>query len=345
VVIISAIASFMGRIGCSMPSHNEIGLYTSAWNWLIFYIIYAKMHGMLYMLFMDTLDWNDLQSFLAIAETGSLSAAARRLGLTQPTLGRRLKAMEAKAGARLLEAVPRGFVLTALGEAVLDHARMMQDAMLAVERTINGYDQRLAGVVRVTTVEVLAHYLVLPAIQTLQQANPELVIELVPATRALSLTRREADIALRLVPFEGNNLVARKVGTVQHHIYAAPSHHLAKPHIDDWQQDSPLISVLDDQEHLPQIKWFYQHFASPHCVLRSNDRMLQAEAAALGMGLACLPHIMERKMPNLMRVGANIKPVSQPIYMGVHHDMRNMPRVRVVMDAIIAACGAAHSGA
>lgn len=302
------------------------------------------MHGWLYVVSMNALDWNDLQSFLAIAETGSLSAAAHRLGLTQPTLGRRLKAMEAKAGARLLEAVPRGFVLTSLGEAVLDHARTMQDAMLAVERTISGRDQRLAGLVRVTTVEVLAHYLVLPAIQTLQQANPELVVELVPATRAFSLTRREADIALRLVPFEGNNLVARKVGNVQHHIYAAASHQLTKPHIDDWPKDSPLITVLEDQEHLPQVNWFYQHFDPLHCILRSNDRMLQAEAAALGMGLACLPHIMEHKMPNLARVSASAEPVSQPIYMGVHHDMRNMPRVRVVMDAIIAACGAVHHG-
>lgn len=290
---------------------------------------------------MDNLDWNDLQSFLAIAETGSLSAAARQLGLTQPTLGRRLKALESKAGAQLLQAVPRGFILTPLGASVLDHARTMQQSMLAVERTISGRDQQIAGLVRVTTVEVLAHYLILPAIQTLQESHPGLAVELVPATRTFSLTQRETDIGLRLTPFEGNNLVTRKVGVLQHRLYAAASQHIKKPHIDDWPQDSPIITVLEDQEHLPQVKWFYQHFDKPVHVLNSNDRMLQAQAAALGMGVACLPHIIEGKIPNLARIISDKDPVNQPIYIGVHHDMRTMPRVRAVMDAIISACAKA----
>ena len=290
---------------------------------------------------MEKLDWNDLQTFLAIAEGGSLSAAARKLMLTQPTLGRRLKAMEAKAGARLLEAVPRGFVLTSLGESVLGHARTMHEAMTSVERTIEGRDQRLEGLVRVTTVEVLAHYLLLPAIQSLQEKHPGLVVELVPATRSFSLTGREADIAVRLLPFEGNMLVTRKIGKLDHHLFAASSQQVVRPHISDWPAESPLITVLQDQEHLPQVQWFYRHFAAPQFVLRTNDRILQAEATALGMGIACLPHLIERKVPNIARVYADADPVTLPIYMGVHHDMRNMPRVRVVMDAIIAACAKA----
>lgn len=288
---------------------------------------------------MDKLDWNDLQTFLAIAESGSLSAAARQLRVTQPTMGRRLKALEQRAGAQLLQSMPRGFVLTPLGEAVLNHARTMQEAMLAAERTIDGRDQKLDGLVRVTTVEVLAHYLILPAIQALQERHPGLVVELVPATRNFSLTRREADIALRLVHFEGNNLVARRIGTLDHHVYAAAAQQVTRPHLKDWPADTPVITVLEDQEHLPQVQWFYSHFTPPNCVLRTNDRLLQAEAAALGMGVACLPHFVEHKMPNLARVQVDAGPASLPIYLGAHNDMRNMPRVRVVMDAIIAACG------
>ena len=149
------------------------------------------------------MQWDDLQTFLAIARQGTLSAAARELGVTQPTMGRRLTAMERRMGARLLQRLPSGFALTALGESVLANAERIEAEALAAERTIVGRDVALEGVVRLTTVETLADRVVAPAMARLQQVHPGIVVELVPDMRTLSLSKREADIALRMTRFEG----------------------------------------------------------------------------------------------------------------------------------------------
>jgi len=234
--------------------------------------------------------------------------------------------------------VPRGFILTQLGETVLRHAQTMRDEMLVVERTISGQDQRLAGSVRVTTIDVLAFYVMIPVIKDLQLLHPELVVELVPETRSLSLSKREADIALRAGPFAGNALVTRKLGVIEHRLFAATALQVARPHIDDWSADSPVITVLDDHEHLPQVQWFHQMFDKPNYVLRTNDRVLQGHAASQGLGLACLPYILGQHMTALTEIAVNDAPQSVVIHLGVHHDMRKMPRVRAVIDAIVNQC-------
>lgn len=290
---------------------------------------------------MDRLDWNDLQTFLAIAEAGSLSAAARTLGVTQPTMGRRLKALEARAGARLLEAIPRGFVLTGLGEATLDHARTMRAAMDAAERTISGRDMRLEGMVRITTVEILASAVVLPAIQAVRAEHPGIGFALVPATRALSLSRREADIALRVAPFEGQSLIVRRVGTLHHGLFASRDWARARPGLAHWQPVGPIVTVLEDQQHLPQVAWFHERFAAAEIAMRTNDRAVMAEAAAAGVGIACLPSIVEGLFDGLAPIDSPDLPQPSPVWLGVHADLQHTPRIRVAMDAIARQCAAA----
>ncbi len=143
------------------------------------------------------LAWDDLASFLAIARHGTLSGAARALGVRQTTMGRRLAALEARAGARLLQKTPRGYVTTPAGEAILGNVERIESEALAIERRITGQDVRLEGVVRLTTVEALAVRHVVPALAELARRHPGIVVELVTDDRNLSLTMREADIALR----------------------------------------------------------------------------------------------------------------------------------------------------
>lgn len=218
-----------------------------------------------------------------MARHGALSAAARALGVTQPTMGRRLAAMEARTGARLLQRMPGRYALTALGEAVLGNAERIEAEALAAERTITGRDVALEGVVRLTTVDTLAARIVAPALAGLQFRHPGIIVELVPDTRTLSLAKRGADIALRMSRFEGHEVAARRVATMTIGLYASP----------EWQDgvvkgDVRLITTLEDQAHLPEAKWLRAAFPEAPIGYRSNSREVQLWATLAGAGIAAL---------------------------------------------------------
>ena len=144
------------------------------------------------------LDWDDLQTFLALARHGSLSAAARAMGVQQTTMGRRLAGMEARTGAKLLQRTASGLVPTPVGEAILGNAERIEAEALAAERIITGRDVRLEGTVRITTVESLAVDVLIPILADMQVRHPGIALELSIATRNLSLSHHEADIAVRM---------------------------------------------------------------------------------------------------------------------------------------------------
>lgn len=278
------------------------------------------------------MDWDDLRTFLAIARHGTLSAAARALGVTQPTMGRRLTAMEERNGARLLLRLPGRYALTPLGESVLGNAERIEAEVLAAERTITGRDVALAGTVRLTTVDTLAARIVAPALASLQVTHPGIVVELVPDTRTLSLSKREADIALRMSRFEGHEIAARRVGSLAMGLYAAP----------EWIErvatgDARLVTVLDDQAHLPEAKWLRDLFPDAAVGFRSNSREVQLWAAKSGAGIAALARYRADPEPGLVRLRTGIPDLTRDIWLGVHVDTRHMPRVRAVMDAVIEA--------
>ena len=275
------------------------------------------------------MQWDDLQTFLAIARQGTLSAAARELKVTQPTMGRRLAAMEQRMGARLLQRLPGRYALTALGESVLANAERIEAEALAAERTIVGRDVALEGVVRLTTVDTLADRVVAPALARLQQVHPGILVELVPDMRTLSLSKREADIALRMTRFEGHEVIARKAGVVALGIYATA----------EWRtrqgKDARLITVLDDQDHLPEAKWLRDLYPEALAGFRSNSREVMLAAAVSGAGIAALPRFRADPEANLVRLNTDRPDLVRDIWLGVHGDMRHMPRVRAVMDALL----------
>jgi DNA-binding transcriptional LysR family regulator len=277
------------------------------------------------------MDWDDLRTFLAIARHGTLSGAARALKVTQPTMGRRLAAMEDRTGARLLQRLPGGFALTPLGESVLGNAERIEIEALSAERTITGRDVALEGVVRLTTVDTLAARIVTPALVALQLTHPGIIVELVPDTRTLSLSKREADIALRMSRFEGHEVVARKVGTLALGLYATPN----------WvgAEQPRLITVLDDQAHLPEAKWLVEQYPGADIAFRSNSREVQVWAAKSGAGIAAIACYRADCETDLVRLRPDLPSMTRDIWLGVHSDMRHMPRIRAVMDAIIAALG------
>jgi DNA-binding transcriptional LysR family regulator len=275
------------------------------------------------------MEWDDLRTFLAIARHGTLSAAARTLGVSQPTMGRRLASMEARTGARLLQRLPGRYALTPLGESVLGHAERIEAEALAAERMITGRDIALAGLVRVTTVDTLAARVVTPALAALQVLHPGIVVEMMPDTRALSLSGREADIALRMTRFEGHEVAARRVGALAMGLYASPEC-VARME----QGDVRLVTVLEDQGHLPEARWLREAFPEAAIGFRSNSREVQHWATLTGAGVGALARYRADVEPGLVRLRTDLPDLVRDIWMGVHVDMRHMPRVRAVMDCI-----------
>jgi DNA-binding transcriptional LysR family regulator len=281
------------------------------------------------------LEWDDLRNFLAIARHGNLSAAARALKVTQTTMGRRLEGLHAKAGARLLQRTPTGFVLTPAGERVMANVERMEGEALSVERAITGEDARIAGQVRITTVESFGARILTPLLKPLLDRQPELEIELITDTRSLSLSRREADVALRLAQFEQHEAVVRRVGEMAFGLYASPGYLEARgwPDLAAGSPDHACVSLQEDLALLPEAKLLAQLVREGRVRLRANSREAQLQAALAGFGLAILPcylaldqDLVELPLPNgrMMR----------GIWLGVHRDTRHTPRIRLVLDEL-----------
>lgn len=281
------------------------------------------------------MDWDDLQTFLAIAREGSLSGAARALKTTQPTMGRRLAQMEKRIGARLLERHPRGYVLTSLGETILGNVERIEAEVMATERTITGKDIALEGTVRVTSVDVIASRIIVPAISLMQCTHPKIIVELIPDARSLNLSKREADIAIRMVRFENTDLVTKKLGTMKTGFFASKSYLKNFGVPNKFNSDKHLIiNVLEDQMHLEEPKALTASFPNAHTNIKTNSREAMVQACKMGMGIACLPKRRATEESELVEIEADIKAPERDIWLGVHSDLRHMPRIRAVIDAI-----------
>lgn len=288
------------------------------------------------------MDWDDVRSFLAIARARSLSGAARDLGVRQSTMSRRLDALEAKAGARLLQRTPRGYELTPLGEAVLGNAERMEAEAMAVERAVQGRDIALSGVVRLTTVDVIADLLLPGVTARLQAKYPGICIDVLSDPRSLNLSRREADLAIRMARFDGNELVSRRMGIAANALYASHDY-LAAHGPPETGGDNAIVTVLEDQAHLAEPRWLAESIPGARISLRTNSRVTQLAAVRAGLGVACLPCILADDVPGLVRLPGPTPAPEREVWLGVHADLRHMPRIRAVIDVLEEAFAQARS--
>ena len=285
-------------------------------------------------------EWDDLRFVLAIARQGSLTAAARVLGVTQPTMGRRLEHLEARLGATLFERAAGGVALNALGTSLLPLAEQMEQSALAAERRIAARDTGLDGLVRITTLEWVGNHLLAPVLAGFCRLHPGVTVELLTADRAFSLTRHEADIALRATRFEQDGLVQRKVGASPRGLYASEAY-LAERGEPDYAAGCPghaLITLPGEGFALPQTHWLRDHLApQAHIALQSNSMDVHAAAALAGAGLAVLPCTLGDKLPGLRRLTPPEPPPERELWLGFHEDLRHTLRVRTLVNHIAAA--------
>ncbi len=282
------------------------------------------------------LDWDDLRVFLAVARHGTLAAAARDLRVTQSTVGRRLGTLQSAVGVRLLQRTPDGYVLTAAGKAILEHVERVESGALSVERAISGHDATMSGTVRLTSSQLITSHLVAPCVAGLHARNRSITIELLPTLPGDPLASLEADVAVQLQAFHHQDLVIRKIGSIAFGLYGCVAY-LARcgmPDTNGGCAGHQIITSLDDRELTAQAAWLSEHAGRGEVVLRSDSYETQHWTTACGGGLAILPRFRADAEPALHRIGTHVPVPSADIWLGVHRENRDVPRVRAVLDCV-----------
>ncbi|BEV13133.1 LysR family transcriptional regulator (plasmid) [Asticcacaulis sp. DW145] len=283
----------------------------------------------------QNLSWDDLRLVLAIHREGTLSAAGKSLGLSQPTMGRRLEAAETAFGERLFQRTTRGLVATGLGLAVAGHARAMEDEVLALSRRLSGAQQALSGPIRVSSSEWFFNHVLMPVFEDFMAAHPQVVIEAVVDTRALDLDRREADLVFRFGGSPGGNAVQRKVTTIGYGLYASASYLNRHGLPEAGEGENHQLILMDEAlGHLSDVMWVQRLLPLAQPAFRSNSRDLQAMAAAAGRGLAVLPTLIARPL-GLVPVDLGEDAPGREVFAAYHADLKPMARLRALIDHVV----------
>lgn len=288
---------------------------------------------------MHKLAWTELQYVLAVAEAGSLNAAARVMGVDHTTVLRRIAALEKQLSLRLFDRSPRGYVLTAGGEEMLEVARTIDERVTTLERRLSGRDLRLTGTVRLATADTLAHSILPPHLEAFTAQNPELGLELTTSNSLVNLTRRDADVCLRPASDPPPNLVGRKLSMIAFALYATPAY-LAKVPA---RRELAAHTWLVPDESLAETaagRWTTSELArsGARVALRADSLVALHNAAVGGMGVALLPCYLGDLSPALERVRPEaVAGVTTELWLLTHRDLRGMARVRALMDFLGAA--------
>jgi len=282
----------------------------------------------------EAFSWDDLRVFLAVHRRGSHGGAARLLGVDATTVGRRIGALERALGARLFDRTPAGLEPTPAGAALHSHAARVEEELLAAERELGGADARVHGSVRLTASDGLLHAVVLPALDGLRRAHPGLVLELRADTRELDLSRREADVALRLVRPKQPSLVAVRLGAMRMGLYASRSY-LARrgtPRSAGDLAEHDFIGFDASLDDVPHVRWLRRLVRAPRWVVRATTVTPQVLACAEGAGLALLGTVVAAREPRLLPVLQSLAPRPRDVWGVVHQDLRRSARVVAVLD-------------
>jgi DNA-binding transcriptional LysR family regulator len=275
------------------------------------------------------IDWEDIRHFLAVAQSGTLSAAARNLKVDHATVSRRLAALEAALDVRLVDRLPRSCRLTTIGRQVFERAVEMEAGAHGIARLAKAAHAPLVGRVTLSAPPVLVTHLLAEHLARFRAEYPDIRLSLSAQGQQVSLSRREADVAVRLVRPDEAGSVTRKVGTMDFGLYAHRSYaHLAEP--ERWQ----FIAFDQSFAYMPQQSWLLGIAGDRPVACELNHISEHLIAARAGAGVAGLPCFLGERDRDLVRIHEDVPSFAREIWLVVHHDLRKTPAVRAVMDFV-----------
>ncbi len=291
---------------------------------------------------LQQLDWTLVQSFIAVAEEGSLSAAARRLSMTQPSIGRHIKILEEKLGVSMFTRVRRGLELTETGLALLAPAQDMLRASAQLQMVAEGRSERLEGTVRITASEVVAHYHLPNIFSAIRMQEPDIQLELVPSNTTENLLFREADIAIRMYRPTQLDMITRHIGDIPTALYAAKSYIARKGYVtspeDVFNHDfvgfdrSELIIEVMQTIGLSVDREFFP--------VRTDDQVVYWELVRSGCGIGAAQRIIADKDPMVERLDIALDLPPLPVWLTAPDILKSSPRIRRVFDLLAEALSA-----
>lgn len=280
-------------------------------------------------------DWNQARTFLVTAVEGSLSAAARKLAQTQPTLSRQVAALEKQLGVTLFERVGKRLVLTETGLDLLDHVRAMGDAAGLVALAATGRSQAVVGQVRISASEIVASYFLPPIIERLRLAHPEIDVHVVASNRLSDLLRREADIAIRHVRPEQPDLVARKVRDSTAHLYAAKRYleRHGRPKTRDLT-GTVFVGADDNPRFVEALRALGAKLSLENFCFTTDSHVVGWEMVRQGLGIGAMLREVGDAAPGVERVVPSLPPIPVPYWLCAHRELYTSRRIRLTFDLL-----------
>lgn len=281
-------------------------------------------------------DWNQARAFHATAEAGSLSAGARKLGLTQPTLSRQVAALEAQMGVTLFERVGKRLVLTESGQDLLDHVRAMREAADAMALAASGRSQTIAGRVSISASDGIAVHVLPDIVERIRVDAPQIVLEIVASNALSDLRRREADIAIRHVRPEQPDLIGRLVRETTASLYASPDwvtrHGLPEAPAD--LADACFVGFDADGRFVEHLVSVGLPVSAENFRLISENSLVVWELVKRGLGLTFMLREVAEQTPGMIRLLPELDVTSIPYWLVTHRELRTSRRIRIVYDIL-----------
>ncbi|SLN56503.1 HTH-type transcriptional regulator DmlR [Roseovarius albus] len=281
-------------------------------------------------------DWNHIRAFLATADSGSLSAAARQLGQTQPTLSRQIAALESDLGVMLFERLGRSLKITQAGLELLSHSRAMGDAANQIALTASGQAHSIDGMVRITASDVMSAYILPNLLREIRTQAPRLKIEIIASNDIQDLMRREADIAIRHVRPDQPDLIAKLVQEALGHFYATTEYldRAGRPKTKRALSQHEFISFGDSSQMIEYLQPLGIHLSADNFKLGSQNGIVAWEYAKQGFGIAPMSQTVGDATPGVERVLPAMEPIKFPIWLTTHRELHTSRRIRLVFDLL-----------
>ncbi len=279
-------------------------------------------------------DWDNLRVFLALAEEGNLTAAARRLRVSHPTIARRIRALEEGLGTRLFDRLPDRFQPTEQALELLHDVKEMERASLSIDRRSAGLSGSHLGTVRISVDETMAEFLARHLIEL--TANHRCIeFEIVVAHTSANLSRREADLLIRNRVPDLASLVGRKVAIFAYAVYGTAALAARSDGSRATLVELPWVGFDDEHQYMPGQAWQSRLLGNGKPAVRTNNGVVLANAIRGGNGVGVLPCFIGDSDPGLVRLTPIVAEAAAEQWMLVHNDLRGVPRVRIVMDALV----------
>jgi DNA-binding transcriptional LysR family regulator len=278
--------------------------------------------------------WDDLKVFLEVTRQRSHAGAARVLRVDASTVGRRVLALERSLSSRLFDRTPEGLAPTEAGAALLARAERIELEVLALQRELTAADARQSGSVRLTASDGVVNYVIVPRLIELQRAHPGLDFGVRAEARVLDLSRREADVAIRLVRPTESTLVARRLGTMSFAFYAGHGYlaRAAAPRSLAGLAGHAFIGFDLELEHVPTFRWLRKQVPDLRLSLRANTTAAQVRACVAGLGIALLPRFVAPFEPGLVELVPRVRTPTREAWAVSHRDLRRNPRVSLLIE-------------